>query len=427
MSSSSTTTSPSSAELGNLGVLFVGFVAATILYGLTFFQSYIYYSQFPRDHKWIKCFVSTLCVLDTAASAIVSQVLYYYLIVLYNVSMDTLYATTTFCLIGLKVSIFAVGAHGSLSDEWYWTTPFMYIEPVGISFFAHRVFQVTGGSRPVTLAVVFFSFISFGKLSSANGHVGPRLMRENIGSLWIDIFGANVCRRILRLVWLAHRRLSDVGLASVEVRDFVSHTTPSAGTTPMTKLVGQQIIAALSQGSAAIADVVIFVTMCYSLRRARYPGIVVPENIVDQITRLFVGRGLEFTIIQIAYLCVLLAFPTKPYWIAFQMVGVKFYVNAVLGLLNARQIRHGKGLYEEESSIERKPTPGAGLPSGLLFNAVDTRVTQQNVTFLSRHPDVESSGSEMESRKTYQDESGVSASAGVCFFLLFVSLGFHAG
>ncbi|KAF9231187.1 hypothetical protein BU15DRAFT_68539 [Melanogaster broomeanus] len=161
---------------------------------------------------------------------------------------------------------------------------------------------------------------------------------------------------------LARRRLSDVGLANVEERH------------RQLNLVGQQIIAALSQGSAAIADVIVFVTACYSLRRARYPAIVGAENIVDKNARLFVGRGLEFTIIQIAYLYVLLAFPTKLYWISFQMVGVKFYVNAVLGFLNARQIRHGKGLYEEESSIERKPTPGAGLPSGLLFNAVDTRV-----------------------------------------------------
>ncbi|KAF9231191.1 hypothetical protein BU15DRAFT_82717 [Melanogaster broomeanus] len=124
------------------------------------------------------------------------------------------------------------------------------------------------------------------------------------------------------------------------------------------------------------------------------------------------------------YPYVLLAFPTKLYWISLQLVGVKpkpgpcnflfitiftvvlVHVNAVVGLLNACQVRHVKGLYEEESSIERKPTAGAGLPSGILFNAVDTRVTQQNVTFLIRHPGIESSGSEMESRKTYQDESG---------------------
>ncbi|KAF9233312.1 hypothetical protein BU15DRAFT_80245 [Melanogaster broomeanus] len=131
-----------------------------------------------------------------------------------------------------------------------------------------------------------FSWISFGKLSSANGHTEPRLTREDVGSVWIDIIGANVCGRIF---------VSYVGLASVE------------------------ITAAFSQGSAAVADVIIFVAESrYRVRSERdYLGIVV---------------------------------------------------------LNARQIRHEKGPYEEEFSIKREPTAGAGLPSGILFNAVDTRV-----------------------------------------------------
>jgi hypothetical protein len=36
--SSASSTLPSPAELENLGVLFIGFVAATVLYGLTFFR-----------------------------------------------------------------------------------------------------------------------------------------------------------------------------------------------------------------------------------------------------------------------------------------------------------------------------------------------------------------------------------------------------
>jgi hypothetical protein len=39
MSSQSSSPLPSPAEIENLGVLFVGFVAATILYGLTFFRA----------------------------------------------------------------------------------------------------------------------------------------------------------------------------------------------------------------------------------------------------------------------------------------------------------------------------------------------------------------------------------------------------
>jgi hypothetical protein len=74
MSSSS---GPSPAELENLGIIFVGFVATTILYGLTFSrafnftrtvsilkpilqctETYIFYLHFPRDHRWMKYLVS---------------------------------------------------------------------------------------------------------------------------------------------------------------------------------------------------------------------------------------------------------------------------------------------------------------------------------------------------------------------------------
>lgn len=40
MSSVSSTTLPSPAELENLGVLFVGFVITTVFYGLTFFRMF---------------------------------------------------------------------------------------------------------------------------------------------------------------------------------------------------------------------------------------------------------------------------------------------------------------------------------------------------------------------------------------------------
>ncbi|KAF9233297.1 hypothetical protein BU15DRAFT_66693 [Melanogaster broomeanus] len=141
------------------------------------------------------------------------------------------------------------------------------------------------------------------------------------------------------------------------------------------------LIVALSQGTAAIADVIVFVRTCYSLCRARYPDIVLPHNIADKTAVLLVNLPV-FTVISV-------------------------YVKAVLGLLNAHEVRHGKGLNEGQSfSTERKPTAAAGLPSGILVDHVDTSTTQRNITFLSRHPDIENSGSEMESRKTYQDANG---------------------
>ncbi|KAF9219126.1 hypothetical protein BS17DRAFT_789949, partial [Gyrodon lividus] len=332
MSSYPPSTLPSPAELENLGVLFIGFVAATILYGLTFFQTYNYFSRYPKDNQWIKYLVASLCTLDTATSAIVSQVLYYYLIVIFDVSVDVLYATTTFCIQYLLSVLLAFIAQ---------------------LFFAHRVFQVTGGSRPITLAVVFMSFISF-------------------------VFGLISSGQMF-----ARRRLSALGSPDLEV------------------------VAAISQSSAAIADVVIFVTMCHSLRRARYREMVLPEGIMETAATLLVSRGLAFTIAQIAYFCIFVAFPARQLWIPLHMIGSKFYVNNVLGLLNAREVKHGQGLNEEDSLIDRKDATDAGLSNALRLDVAATKTTQQSVNFASRHDDLESRGTEMEeSRKTYQDGSG---------------------
>jgi hypothetical protein len=80
---------PSPAELENLGVFFVGFIAATFLYGVTFFressysllrntshhglyqtpaESYIYYSRYPNDSRWIKVLVCPFCLFNDSLS-----------------------------------------------------------------------------------------------------------------------------------------------------------------------------------------------------------------------------------------------------------------------------------------------------------------------------------------------------------------------
>ncbi|KZT19517.1 hypothetical protein NEOLEDRAFT_1172997 [Neolentinus lepideus HHB14362 ss-1] len=95
------------------GVLFIGFVVSTVLYGLTFFQTYIYFSRYPKDNIWTKCTVGLLSLLDTATSALMSQALYYYLITMFASPFGLLDATSTFCaenglaiLVGFLVQIF---------------------------------------------------------------------------------------------------------------------------------------------------------------------------------------------------------------------------------------------------------------------------------------------------------------------------------
>ncbi|KAH0581220.1 hypothetical protein H2248_012337 [Termitomyces sp. 'cryptogamus'] len=80
-----------------LGVFFIGYIFMMVLYGFTFFQSYMYYSRYPHDHWSTKLTVVLLCLLDTAVSVLLSQSLYYYLVNLFPFTATVEEATTTFC------------------------------------------------------------------------------------------------------------------------------------------------------------------------------------------------------------------------------------------------------------------------------------------------------------------------------------------
>ncbi|KAH7927635.1 hypothetical protein BV22DRAFT_1031532 [Leucogyrophana mollusca] len=331
MSSSDGSSLPSPAELENLGVLFVGFVAATVLYGLTFFQTYIYYSRYPKDTLWIKILVGVLCFLDTASSALVSQVLYYYLIVMFTANMDTLYATTTFCVQNLLSIILAF---------------------ISQLFFATRVYTVSGRSKLIALTVSIFSFVSL-------------------------VFGLGMAGQMFH-----ERRLSALASPHMEA------------------------IAAINQSFASLADLLILGVMCHYLQPKRYPEMLRPEGWLETSVTLLVSRGLGFTVIQLAYFTVFIALPSKQIWVPFQMVACKFYVNTVLGLLNAREVKHGYGINEEDSLSDRKEDSSesrGGMPSAIRFAVMDTKATRKSLNLTQQMDESGSTGIE-ETQKRYRDD-----------------------
>ncbi|KAG1733029.1 uncharacterized protein EDB91DRAFT_1149949 [Suillus paluster] len=325
--------SPSPAEVENLIVLFMGFAFATFLYGLTFFQSYIYHSRYSNDYTWTRVLVGALFVLDTASTALVSYLLYHYLITMFDVNIEVLDATPAFCIQDVLSVILTLIAQ---------------------LFFVGRLYTVCGGpasttSRFVTTAVLFFAFVAF-------------------------VFGLTSVGQIFQ-----QRQLSALTLP----------------------LVGA--VAGISQGFAAVANIIIFVAMCWSLRPARYPDMLVPEGVLDNVVVLFTGRGLALAVTQLAYFGTFVSSPGKPYWIAVQMVTCRICVNTILGLLNAREVKGGVGLNEEETFSDHHDSQNDGLPSAIRFRMpLSTKATQQSLNFSSHRGD--SRGSEIEdASKSYAD------------------------
>lgn len=78
------------------GVLFIGFILGVTLYGLTFFQTYVFYSRFPNERLWMKCTVGLLWTMDTITTALISHMQYFYLISSFLAPWNRLPVTKTF-------------------------------------------------------------------------------------------------------------------------------------------------------------------------------------------------------------------------------------------------------------------------------------------------------------------------------------------
>lgn len=333
---------PSSpAESENIAVIFLGFTFATFLYGLSFFQMYLYFSRYPKDYTVTKVLVAILFILETATTGLVSHLLYHYLITMIDVRMEVLYATIPFCLQVLLSVILIV---------------------IVQLFFAARLYTVCGGptsftSRFVSMVVLFCAFIAFA-------------------------FGLTSVVQLFQ-----HRQLSAFAMPTME------------------------IIAGISQGFALAANIIIFIAMCWSLRPSRYPDMIRPVGVFENLTVVFVGRALGLVIIQLAYFCTFVALPGKPYWIALQMVAPKIYANTVFGLLNTREVRHGIGFNEEESMSYRQDSQINGLPSALRFRSM--KATKESISFSQQGEN--SKGSEIEeASKSYTDEQNLESIRSHC-------------
>ncbi|KAI0716550.1 hypothetical protein C8Q76DRAFT_411635 [Earliella scabrosa] len=66
-----------------VGPLLIGCLVTAVGYGITTMQSYMYWSRFPRDPKYIKAVVALLFILDTAHVILSWHMIYYYLVTKY--------------------------------------------------------------------------------------------------------------------------------------------------------------------------------------------------------------------------------------------------------------------------------------------------------------------------------------------------------
>ncbi|TEB21414.1 hypothetical protein FA13DRAFT_1741883 [Coprinellus micaceus] len=87
------------------GAAFIGLLLAAILYGITFVQTYIYFSTYPEDGLEFKFMAGAAFALDSTSLALLTSAMYQYLITDMNSPFDRLFVNRAFdiepCLMGL--------------------------------------------------------------------------------------------------------------------------------------------------------------------------------------------------------------------------------------------------------------------------------------------------------------------------------------
>jgi len=90
---------------GTFGTLFVGFVLSTILYGLTSFQAYVYFSRYSKDPVPLRLLSGFLWTIDSASTGLLAHTMYVYLVRDFGLAVEVVNATTTFCISNILTAI----------------------------------------------------------------------------------------------------------------------------------------------------------------------------------------------------------------------------------------------------------------------------------------------------------------------------------
>ncbi|KAI0670953.1 hypothetical protein C8Q78DRAFT_1033045 [Trametes maxima] len=197
------TAAASSSELAEtFGVLLVAFIFTVTLYGLTFFQTYIYYTRFPCDERGNKYTVGVLWAVDTAITTLTSHTIYHYLITDFVTPFTQLLTTRTF------IAEEALSVFSALVVQCYyafrvWTVSIRQpIVPLSI----------------VTLALSAFAFNLASVVQMANETFFSNMISENVkltkSICWGLSFGADLLI-VLSMLWYL-RAIRNPGMATPE-------------------------------------------------------------------------------------------------------------------------------------------------------------------------------------------------------------------
>ncbi|KAI6006492.1 hypothetical protein F5J12DRAFT_95389 [Pisolithus orientalis] len=117
---------------GGFGATLIGGLVSTMLYGITTFQSYVYYTHCSEDASTIKFLAAAIWILDTIHASFMCHMLYYYLVKLTHLLLVT--DMLNYCtLTSLEYIVWSLPASVLVN---------LLLITVVQSFFAHKIYYL---------------------------------------------------------------------------------------------------------------------------------------------------------------------------------------------------------------------------------------------------------------------------------------------
>ncbi|KAH9057314.1 hypothetical protein EDB87DRAFT_1686429 [Lactarius vividus] len=322
--------SPVADIRNSFGAAFVGLLVSTTLFGLTIVQTWIYFWHYhKRDPKALKLFIAFVTVMDTLHTILCAYAVYWYLILNYG-NVESLGYSMWALDIQVVISIF-VGA----SVQLYYT---------------RRVY--IGGS--------YFSFVVYctsKTFSSKPKYPHPDLHRS-----------VSRYRFLLRILCVAHFAFAVSSLNFFKKRRVLVFTAKEIILKQFALFHSLTWIPCVGMTLGALADLLIAMTMCWSLYR-RKTGYARTDSMIMTLMAYSINSGLLTCVLATAMTISFVVSPSSLIWLAFYWAMSKCYVNSLLAMLNCRD--HVR----DRSTTDHPDNP---------FNLSSIRIEPPSVTYGSK-------------------------------------------
>ncbi|KAJ7612767.1 hypothetical protein FB45DRAFT_1065451 [Roridomyces roridus] len=362
------------------GTSFIGFAVATTVYGIALLQIYLYLRHYPKDSIHLKLTVGLLWLFDTLSTIMVAHSLYTYFVLNFGDIAADAKVPWSFALENGFLTMVTITAQ---------------------SYYSWQIWNISNGNissrhdacpRFMWYALLFVSYFwSIAHRQQDWGFISPSICTSTSPSpSFSEPLLTSPDRNVLRF--------QDPTVASISTHHFRAVSGPV-------------------QGTAAVCDILIMLSLIYYLRSKRRSGIRTTEDMIDTLILYSMCRGIVTAITQILFLGLNVGIPDHTYWQPFHQLVGKLYVNSILASLNVRRVILGRGDPENSERTTKSTSRATGstgtMPLAFLRPKTDTEMTGDNITFDHAHAQGHSNYSQDQDREEMEMGTPVKKAAGI--------------